>query len=135
MASLERRGNSYRVVFRHAGRKYSHTLSTDDEAVATGLVGGIEKTLMLLNQKVLTVPDGVDLLSFVVGNGQVAPAPNRTADQSNAPRPADITLAELKDRYVQVHSAGAMEANSLYTVALHLRHCRGNCDTEHKCGP
>ena len=49
MASLERRGNSFRVVFRHAGRKYSHTLSTADAAIAKGLIGGIEKTLMLLD--------------------------------------------------------------------------------------
>ena len=105
-------------MFRYAGCKYSHTNSTDDEAIAQGLVGGIERTLLLLNQKVLKVPDGVDVFSFVVGNGQVDLA-RRSLPKRRARRlPADITLRDLKDRYLEAHSAGAMETNSLDTVAL-----------------
>jgi integrase len=33
-----------------------------------------------------------------------------------------VTLGELKERYLQAHSAGAMEKNSLATVDMHLRH-------------
>jgi integrase len=122
MAFLERRGKWFRVVFRHGGRRYSQTLRTADEGIARGLLGGIQKTLMLLNQKMLKLPDGVDVLAFVVGNGQVAPASTKSAEEPNVAPLADITLKELKDRYLQAHSAGAMEANSLDTVALHLRH-------------
>ena len=68
------------------------------------------------------MPDGVDLLSFVVGNGQVNTAPATPDGKQTAPPSADITLRELKDHYLQAHSAGAMEANSRDTVALHLRH-------------
>jgi hypothetical protein len=122
MAFLEQRGRHFRVIFRHAGRRYTHTLKTTDASIAQGLMGGIEKTLMLLDQKVLKVPDGVDVLSFVVGNRQVEPSIAKPAEGANGTPPEGITLRELKDRYVETHSGGAMEKNSLDTVAMHLCH-------------
>jgi integrase len=122
MAFLEQRGSRYRIIFRHGGRRYTHALKTADENIAKGLVGGIERTVMLLDQKVLKVPDGMDVMSFVLGNGQVGPAPAKSALEASAPPPADITIDDLKDRYIEAHSAGAMEENSLTTVAMHLRH-------------
>jgi integrase len=122
MASLERRGRRFRVIFRHAGRRYTHTLRTTDEGIAAGLKGGIEKTLMLLDQKVLKVPEGMEVLSFIVGNGQVDRPSARPAEDTVGTPPKEVTLGELKDRYLQTHAAGAMETNSLATVDMHLRH-------------
>jgi hypothetical protein len=122
MAFLERRGNRFRVIFRHAGHRYTHTLKTTDEGIAQGLKGGIERTLMLLDQKVLKVPEGVDVLSFVAGNGQVEQPPAQTAEEKSGPPPKGITLRELKERYLEAHSAGATEENSLATVDMHRRH-------------
>ena len=34
MAFLEQRGSRFRVIFRHAGRRYTHTLKTTDEGIA-----------------------------------------------------------------------------------------------------
>jgi len=121
MAFLEQRGDRFRVIFRHGGRRYTHTLKTADESVAHGLKGGIEKTLMLLDQKVLRVPAGVEVLSFIVGNGQVEPAQEKR-EPPNGELQKDITLGELKEHYIQTHSAGTMEKNSLDTVNMHLRH-------------
>jgi hypothetical protein len=122
MAFLEKRGSRFRVIFRHAGRRYTHTLKTTDEGIASGLKGGIEKTLMLLDQKVLKVPEGVEVLSFVVSNGQVEQPAVKPAEEANGTAPKDITLRELKDRYLHTHGAGAMEKNSLDTASMHLRH-------------
>jgi integrase len=122
MAFLEKRGNRFRVIFRYDGRRYTHALATEDEGIAQGLIGGIEKTLMLLDQKVLKVPDGVEILSFIVSNGHVDQSPSQCTDITNATVREGITLGELKGDYVQAHSAGAMEKNSLDTVAMHLRH-------------
>jgi integrase len=122
MAFLERRGNRFRVIFRYGGRRYTHTLTTTDENIAQGLKGGIEKTLMLLEQKVLKVPAGVEVLSFVLGNGHVEQPPARPDETANGAPPQEVTLHELKDCYLQTHSAGAMEKNSLDTVAVHLSH-------------
>jgi integrase len=122
MAFVEQRGDWFRIIFRYAGQRYSHTLKTKDPSVADGLKGGIEKTLMLLEQEVLQVPEGIDVLPFVLGNGQIKnhQAPPEKASNGDAPSP--VTLQELKDRYIRAHSAGAMEKNSLDTVAMHLRH-------------
>jgi hypothetical protein len=70
MAFLKRCGNRFRVIFRHTGRRYTHTLKTDNPAIAQGLKGRIERTLMLIDPKMLKVPQGVEVLPFIVGSGR-----------------------------------------------------------------
>ena len=48
MAFLEKRGNWFRIILRYAGTRYTHSLMTKDPAIAEGLKGGIERTVMLL---------------------------------------------------------------------------------------
>lgn len=48
MAFVEKRGQWYRVVFRHEGRRYTHTLKTQDGAVADGILGGVNEIEELL---------------------------------------------------------------------------------------
>jgi integrase len=120
MAFLEQRGQWFRVIFRHAGVRFTHTLDTTDRQRAETLVGGIEKNLMLISQKLLNVPEGVDFLEFVLSDGRVSrPAVN--ADEKDRP-PELLTLKDLKSKYVEVHSLGALEENSLATIEMHLRH-------------
>ena len=114
MASLELRNKTYRVVFMHAGRKHGFSLDTGDKQTAEALRGGVEKTLMLMGQGALRVPDGSDFLTFVKSGGQSAGPPQ--------PFPESPTLGKLRDRYIAAHSSGAMEANSLATVSMHLGH-------------
>ena len=47
---------------------------------------------------------------------------SNAAQETNGTPAKNITLAELKEQFIQAHSAGAMEKNSLETVAMHLRH-------------
>ena len=42
--------------------------------------------------------------------------------RKSTPAPKALTLGDLRDRYLQTHSNGAMEANSLDTVKMHLGH-------------
>ena len=73
MASLELRNQTYRVVFMYAGKKYGYSLDTGKPDVAAALRGGVEKTLMLIGQGALRVPDGGDVVNFVKnGGGQSA---------------------------------------------------------------
>jgi integrase len=123
MAFLEQRGQRYRIIFRYAGTRYTHSLKTTDQSVAEGLKGGVERTLMLLDQKVLRLPEGADLLTFVLSNGQVQqPAPAAGDAGTDTQSQPTVGLRELRDRYVRTHAAGAMEKNSLDTVSMHLRH-------------
>lgn len=45
MAWLEKRGNLYRIKFRHAGRNLSHPLKTGKDDEAQGLLYRFEETL------------------------------------------------------------------------------------------
>ena len=114
MASLELRNQTYRVVFMLAGRKYGYSLDTGDLETAHGLRGGVEKTLMLIRQGVLRLPERGDIAQFVKNDGKVV--------EPTKPAPAPITFGDLKTKYLETHSNGVMEANSLATVAMHLRH-------------
>ena len=76
MASLELRKQTYRVVFMHGGRKYGYSLDTGDRQTAEALRGGVEKTLMRIEQSLLPVPEGADIVAFVRSDGQ---APHKAA--------------------------------------------------------
>ena len=50
MASLEKRGERFRVIFRYGGKKFRHELKTGSEREANALVGRVEENLILLER-------------------------------------------------------------------------------------
>jgi integrase len=76
---------------------------------------------MRLKQRLIVLPDDVDIVTFVEHDGQ---PPNVGPTLPQAPRKV-VTLGHLKDRYLSAHSNGTIEANSLYTCRLHLKHFVG----------
>ncbi len=117
MASLEIRGNRYRVVFRYDGRKYQHRLNTDDRRKAEAALLRLEENLELLQRGRLDPPTcWEDLPLYLLSDGKLE-RPVR-AD------PETLTLAALCKDYLAVCSNGSMEANSLDTVKMHLGHVR-----------
>ena len=115
MASLEKRSNFFRVVFMYQGRRYSYSLGTGNRPDAEELRGGIEKTLMRIEQNLLKVPAGLDIVTFVKNDGQVV-EPVSSTDS------ALVTLREFCDQYLDAHSSGAVEPSSLATIRIHLAH-------------
>jgi integrase len=115
MASLELRNQTYRVVFMFRGRKYGYSLDTGDHDTAEALRGGVEKTLMRVEQNLLPFPEATDIVEFVKHDGR--------PPQKEIPAPsAPLSLTQLKEKYLDAHGVGAMEANSLATVRMHLGH-------------
>jgi hypothetical protein len=94
VASLELRNQTYRVVFMYRGNKLGYSLDTGDRQTAEALRGGVEKTLMLIGQKVLHVPDGADVVAFVKNGGKVEEA---------RPASASLTLEQLKQKYLDTY--------------------------------
>jgi hypothetical protein len=86
---------------------------TNNPSEAEIILGGVKRTLFRLDQHLLDLPPGADILTFVMSDG-------KQADALSPPKP--ITLQELIERYVAACSFGAMEDSSLATVKLHLRH-------------
>ena len=63
--------------------------------------------------------------TFLLSDGKVASKPQIVSSV--------LTLEALCQRYVEVHSNGAMERNSLDTVEMHLRHFRRTLgDDDHR---
>lgn len=122
MAALEKRGGWYRLIFKYAGRRVTHSLHTADEKTALALKGGVERTILQLGQRLLQVPAGADLKEFVLSGGQVLVPLPRAAEPEIRETAKTFTLADLKKRYTETLAFGAVEANSLETVGMHLRH-------------
>lgn len=118
MAFAEKRGEWYRIVFRLNGKRYRQTLDTDDPTIADSAVCGVKRTLMLLEQKALRIPEGADVLTFVLSGGQINEAPKPNGHVVNEP----ATLCSLTETYLETLSVGAVEESSLDTLTMHLRH-------------
>jgi hypothetical protein len=121
MASLQERSGSYRVLFCHHGKLHSFTIGKVQPDEAEAKARQVEYLLMRLKQRLITLPDGVDVVSFVEHDGKPpAAVPTLPAAPGQA-----VTLAHLKDRYLVTYGNGTIEANSLDTCRLHLWHfCR-----------
>ncbi|HQU47287.1 MAG TPA: hypothetical protein PK867_31075, partial [Pirellulales bacterium] len=71
--------------------------------------------MRLIEQGDLAVPERADLLTFLLSDGKLL--------QPVAVSIA-ITLQELCRRYLDEMPAGTMEANTVYTIKIHLAHLR-----------
>lgn len=113
MATVEQRNHRYRVIFYFGGKRYASKLSTTTSEEAEAIAGSVQRTLMLIEQGVLDVPEGTDFVAFVISGGRRAEKPQ--------PPPAR-SLGDLRQRYIQALSSGAIEQNSLDTLRMHLGH-------------
>ncbi len=116
MASLQKRNGSYRILFFHQGKLQSFTLGKVIRAEAERKAAQVDYLLMRLKQRLVQMPDGIDIVTFVEQDG--SPVTNAGTPISRAA----ITLAEARDRYIETLSAGAVEANSLATTTMHIGH-------------
>src|SRR5947208_1179016 len=107
MASLELQNETYRVVFLHQGRKRSYSLKTGIEKDAERMKGSIEDMLFRIAQGYVTVPQETDIVDFLK-NGGKPPVPKPASTEHT-------TIQLLRDRYVETHSNGALESNTLAT--------------------
>jgi hypothetical protein len=114
MASLELRSDRFRIVFRVGGKKLHASLKTTDQREAEGCLARLEENLRLMERGRLVPPPDADIPTFLLSDGKVA-------EKLHLPEQA-LTLEAVVRRYVDVHSNGAMEENSLQTVEMHLRH-------------
>lgn len=116
MASLELRSDRFRIVFRIGGKKLHASLKTTDRKEAEGCLARLEENLRLVERGRLIPPPDADIPTFLLSDGQVAER-FHLPEQEQA-----LTLEAIVRRYVEVHSNGVMEENSLQTVEMHLRH-------------
>ncbi len=79
MASLEKRGQNFRIVFRYDGVKYARALSTRSEKTPQAALARLEDNLHCLELGTLNAPDGGELAEFRSATGdRRAPRPPST---------------------------------------------------------
>ncbi|HEV3164368.1 MAG TPA: hypothetical protein VGZ22_10090 [Isosphaeraceae bacterium] len=117
MAAIQVRNGSCRILFRYSGKQYSYTLGkvTNEEAEKTA--HNVEFVLMRLKQGLINLPAGTALVSFVQQGGIVPVTTNGQPIERHAP-----TLADLRDRYLETHGNGSLEARTLEGMRLHFKH-------------
>ena len=115
MASLQERSGSWRVIFRHNSLQHFVTIGKVEETEAQGVKARFEYLLRLLRQRLLTLPAGMDIVTFLRLDG-------KPADATAASSQPEITFAEFRAGYLKTIGNGAVENNTLYTSKIHLSH-------------
>jgi integrase len=117
MAGLQKRGESYRVIFRFHGKQYTLNLGEVSDAEAESKAKNVSYLLMRLKQGLKELLPGDDIVSFLERDGEApstpvppTPTPGRT-----------LVLSDLRDRYLATY-AQANESNTLKTAKTHFRH-------------
>jgi len=118
VASLQLRSGSWRVIFRHNGLQHFVTVGEVDETEAQGVKSRYEYLLRLLKQRLLTLPSGMDIVTFLRHDGK----PADITSESGSP---EITFAQIRDGYLKTIGNGSVEKNTLYTSKIHLAHLAG----------
>jgi hypothetical protein len=70
MAAVQKRNGSYRVIFRYRGKQHAFTMGEVSEQEAATKASQVNYLLMRLRQRLLVLPPGVDIVSFVEHDGK-----------------------------------------------------------------
>lgn len=115
MASLEKRGQSYRIVFRYDGKKYSQSLNTSEQTAANADLARLEDSLRRIDLGTLEPPNACDdLLLYLLTGGQ------KSSKQTAEPV-STITLKNLFERYFEALPEGNLEPSTITGMRIHQR--------------
>jgi len=117
MATLQERNGSFRVLFCWHGKRETFTLGQVSRDEAENKASQVDYLLMRLKQKFITMPPGIDIVTFLEFDGKPP------VDDSNPPPPAKLTLAKVCDRYLSTHES-SLEPSTVYGMRLHFNHLR-----------
>jgi integrase len=112
MATLDCRKGGFRVIFYYQGRRFQHSLKTSSKREAAQLKTCLERSLDLLYQGVLHVPEGADLAVFLLSGGQTACLP---------PARKSLSLGSLLKDYRKGSKVGK-EESTRSTERVHIKH-------------
>ncbi len=115
MAAIHERNGNFRVMFRYRGKQRNFTLGRVSEAEAKAKADQVEYLLMRLDQGLIALPPGADIVTFVRHDGTI-PASGGEARQDTP------TLASLRDRYLATHGNGTLEAHTRRGINRHFKH-------------
>jgi integrase len=115
MASLQQKGESWYCQFMYRRRRHTLTLGKVHENEAKATAARIDYLLMRVRQRLLEVPHGVDIVTFLEFDGKPPVV------EPNQEQPKLISFADFRESYLQTLSNGALEDNTIYTIQIHFR--------------
>jgi len=115
MASLEKRNDSYRIVFRFGGQKFSRSLKTNDETSAALSLARLEDNLRRFELGTLTVEPEDDIASVLLSSGRINKRPTAARTE---------TIESLLDQHLANIPEGSIEASTRTMLAIHVRHLK-----------
>ena len=115
MASLQGREGRWQCQFLYRGKRRTFALGRVTEAEAKSKSDQVDYLLMRLGQGLITLPPGADIVAFVRHDGSI---PTSAVE---VPRDT-ATLASLRDRYLETHGNGTLEAHTLRGINRRFKH-------------
>lgn len=115
MASLQNKGESWYCQFMYQRQRHTLTLGKVDENEAKTTAARIDYILMRIRQRLLEVPAGMDIVTFIEHDGK-PPTISHGAEKRKSTR-----FTEFRDTYLRTFGNGALEKNTLYMAGIHLR--------------
>ncbi len=113
MASIVKRGDSWRVHFRFQGQQHAISVGKISKSEASLWQAKVDEKLLRIRQGLIDVPPGIPITDFIMRDGKQQPVA------------ASATFEQLRAGYIAARSNGSLEANTLATVQLHLSHIEG----------
>jgi integrase len=114
VASIQKKGDSWYCQFMYHGKRHTFTIGKVDDSEATATAAKADYVLMRLKQRLLSIPPGMDIVTFIQFDGKPPPDSPATRDE--------CTLAYLRDSYLDKHSNGTLEQTTLDGIGQHFRH-------------
>lgn len=114
MASIQKKGESWYCQFMYQHKRHTLTIGKVAEAEAQATAARIDYLLMRIRQRLLDVPGGMDIVTFIEHDGKPA--------ATKQPAIISTALSELREAYLKTFGNGALEDSTLRTAKLHLQH-------------
>ena len=114
MASIQQDpGGNFHLCFRYGKQRFKRSLQTMDRRKADAAAVRVAENIRLINQGRMEMPDDADIPTFLLSDGTLSHKPVMLSV---------LTIGSLLDKYEESIPVGALEATTLKTIGLHMRH-------------
>ncbi|MFO0935130.1 MAG: site-specific integrase [Gemmataceae bacterium] len=113
MASIEKRGNRFRIVFRLGNEKHFASLKTAERREAESCLSRLEENLRMVERGRLVIPDNADPGIFLLTDGKLV---------QKVKYDTVMTFSGLAEKYRSTFTVDAKEKNTLTTERIHMKH-------------
>ncbi|HZZ27254.1 MAG TPA: site-specific integrase [Pirellulales bacterium] len=115
MATLEKRSGKYRVIFYFGRERFARSLKTNNQREALASLARLDDNLRRVELGLLTPPDDVDLVSFLLSDGRVQGKPSMAPIR---------TLGALFKNYFASIPVAALEQTTRDGMEIHVNHLK-----------